>query len=310
MSTAALKRRTLRTWKYPAPNLRSVVIAALAAGGLAQLFGLLISNRNHGLLSFIPTDLRWTNLDLSQAPSVRQRRSTIFFNIFIPDDGSFSIVSEQLNQIAESYAGGYYQQGGNNSVSDAPLPTVHVYYLTLGADMLPESRMNNSSDLCGAYPHFQCHHLGHHTNGFEAITLEHMHGYCRTHPSERVVYLHNKGSFHPVPGLTDGWRQALTLGAIAKDCMEPPDDRCNVCGFMWYTVFATFVPGNMFTAKCEYVSKLLPPLVEFPISHRAAVGEGLLLRARRQLMSNVIPEDLERYGFGRHNAEHWIGTLW
>jgi hypothetical protein len=216
-------------------------------------------------------------------------------------------VSEQLQQVAGSYAGGYWE--GNNSSSNETLPTVHVYYLTVGpANALPDTRMNDSSDLCGAYPHFHCHHLGHHTNGSEHLALEHMHGYCRAHLSKRVVYLHNKGSFHDAPDLSEKWHRVLTKSATAKQCLEPPDDRCNVCGFMWDTV-ALFVPGNMFAAKCDYVASLLPPLVEYQAKHREAVGEGLLMLARRQLMSNSVREQPQLYGLGRHSETQSIGKF-
>jgi hypothetical protein len=316
------------------PPSSTVLFAALSMLGLSQFSGLFISFRNQGPVLFGATDYFWISSTSDSArpslaaanPSVRQKNTTIFFNIYIPDDTNtsaasddtvtpgeltdwaLSIVSEQLQQVAESYAGGYWE--GNNSTGNESLPTVHVYYLTVGpTNLLPETRMNNSSDLCGAYPHFYCHHLGHHTSGFEHLTLEHMHEYCRAHLSERVVYLHNKGSFHDIPGLSEKWRRVLTRGAIAQECLEPPDDRCNVCGFMWYTVVTLFVPGNMFAAKCDYVASLLPPLVEYQAKHREAVAEGLLLLARRQLMSNSVREQPQLYGLGRHSAEQWIGTF-
>jgi hypothetical protein len=289
------------------------LLAAVAAAGAAQLLRLPFALQNQSLDR---TGDSWSiqPSHVGVGPPVGHAKSTIFFNVFIPDarntrgvKRSFSIVSEQLQQIAESYAGGYYQKG-NNSLGDALLPTVHIYYLTVGpADLLPEPRMNNSTEFCGAYPHFQCHHLGHHKSGFEDLTLEHLRGYCLAHPSERVVYLHNKGSFHSYP-FNNRWRRVLTLGALAKDCVAPPVDRCDVCGFMWYTVFSVIVPGNMFAAKCDYVAKL-PPLVEFPAKHRAAVGEGLLLIARGQLLVNVFSDGISEYGLERYFAEHWIGTL-
>jgi hypothetical protein len=312
--------------RFRAPISKVALLASLAAIATIQFAGLLFSLQNQRLMSQLgTTNFQWIyatandsslSANVGVDPPVRQPNRTIFFNIYIPDDRdtggvktthSFHIVSEQLQQIASSYAGGFYRQG-NDSVSDSLLPKVIVYYLTVGpTDLLPESRMN-SSDFCGAYPHFRCHHLGHHTSGFEDLTLEHLHGYCRAHPSERVVYLHNKGSFHSLAFLTDKWRYVLTLASTAKECIEPPDDKCNVCGLMWYTVFAVMVPGNMFTAKCEYVAKLLSPREEFPSKHQMAVGEGLLLRTRRQLMSNIFGDRSDVYGFRRYLAEQWIGT--
>jgi hypothetical protein len=312
--------------RFRAPISKVALLASLAAIVTIQFAGLLFSLQNQMLTSqFGTANFQWIystandssrSTNASVEPLVRRANRTIFYNIYIPDDRdtggamtahSFHIVSEQLQQIATSYAGGFYLYG-NESVSD--LPEVHVYYLTVGpADILPESLMNNSSDFCGAYPHFRCHHLGHHTSGFEDLTLDHLHRYCGAHPSERVVYLHNKGSFHPVDHLSLRWRHILTLASTAKECIEPPDDKCNVCGLLWYTVFAVMVPGNMFTAKCEYVAKLLSPLEEFASKHQMAVGEGLLLRTRRHLVSNVFGDRSEVYGFDRYLAEQWIGTF-
>jgi hypothetical protein len=63
----------------------------------------------------------------------------------------------------------------------------------------------------------------------------------------------------------------------------------------------------MFAAKCEYVAKLLSPLGEFPAKQREAIGE-LLLRARRQLSSNLLHDQVDFFGLDRYNAEHWIGV--
>jgi hypothetical protein len=261
----------------------------------------------------VPTVLeinRTTELSMGS----RQMNMPIFYNVFIPDDtatGSegteraFRIVSDQLQQIAESYAGGHFRKG-DSSINVTLLPTVHIYYTTVGpTDLLPESRMS-TADFCGAYPHFRCSHLGHRTSGFESITLDHMHQYCRDHQSERVLYLHSKGSYHPSV-LNDNWRRVLTMASTAKECIEPPDDKCNVCGALFYTQFTTFIPGNMFTATCAYVSNLLAPLVEFPLKHKEAIGAALLLRTRRQVMTNLMSDRSDLFGLERYNAEHWIG---
>jgi hypothetical protein len=175
-----------------------------------------------------------------------------------------------------------------------------------------EAATNNSTagtfDFCGPYPSIECRQLGHLSNSDESFVLDQMHQYCQSHPAEHVVYLHSKGSYHPSP-LNENWRCALTMAATAKECIEPPNDQCDVCGALFYTQFTTFVPGNMFSAKCSYVLKLLSPLVDFPVKHREAVGEALMLRVRRQLTARVLFDHYDFYGLGRYNSEHWIGTL-
>jgi hypothetical protein len=244
------------------------------------------------------------------------RHTHVFYNIFMPDDRSTggngtnranNIVSEQLLQIAQSYVGGYYNNGAHTG-NATTLPSVTIHYTTIGpSDLLTETEMNDPSKFCGIYPNIHCRHLGHFTEGSEAYTLEQLRQHCVGHPSERVVYLHSKGSYHPHE-LNEGWRKALTFGATTKECVDPPDDKCNVCGVLFYTMFTTFVPGNMFAAKCDYVSKLLSPLDEFPAKQREVVGEALLLIARRQLTSNLLNDQVDFFGLDRYTAEHWIGT--
>jgi hypothetical protein len=248
----------------------------------------------------------------------RQATVPIFYNIFIPDDTlagganthrAHRIVAEQLRQVAQSYAGGYYDPADHtrHATNASVLPSVHLYYTTIGPkNWLTERRMRIATSFCGKLPHFVCKQLAHLTNGSESYTLDQMRQYCVAHPNDRVIYLHTKGSYHPNT-LNDAWRRALTLGATARECIEPPDDRCNVCGVLFYTQFTTFVPGNMFTAKCEYVSRLLSPLSDFPAKHEEAISEALLLRARRQLTSRLLEDRPDLYGLDRYNAEHWIG---
>jgi hypothetical protein len=253
----------------------------------------------------------------SASNTIEMRRHThVFYNIFVPDDLSnggrgteraYRIVTEQLLQTAQSYVGGYY---GSDAFSEngTNLPTVTVHYTTIGpTNLLTESEMNDPSKFCGLYPNFRCRHLGHFVNGSEAYTLDQLRKYCVGHQSDRVVYLHSKGSYHH-NRLNEGLRKALTFGATTKECVDPPDASCTVCGILFYTQFTTFVPGNMFAAKCDYVAKLLSPMDEFPKKHQEAIGDAMLLRIRRQLTSNLLNDQIDYYGLDRYNAEHWIGT--
>jgi hypothetical protein len=245
------------------------------------------------------------------------RNTHIFYNIFIPDDlatggkgtnRAYRIVSEQLLQIAQSYAGGYFNSESRSTNATTP-HRVTIHYTTIGpTNLLAESRMNHPSEFCGAYSNFKCHHLAHFTNGSESYTLEQLRQHCMAHSADRVVYLHSKGSYH-ANHKNEAWRKALTFGATAKECVNPPDDRCTVCGILFYTQFTNFIPGNMFSAKCDYVSKLLSPLDEFPKKQKEAAGEALLLRVRRQLTSNLLHDQVDFFGLDRYSPEHWIGMF-
>jgi hypothetical protein len=250
-------------------------------------------------------------------PESFSRNTHIFYNIFIPDDlatggkgtdRAYRIISEQLLQIAQSYVGGYFNSESRSTNATTP-HRVTIHYTTIGpTNLLTESRMNQPTEFCGAYSNFQCHHMAHFTNGSESYTLEQLRQHCVAHSADRVVYLHSKGSYH-ANYKNEAWRKALTFGATAKECVDPPDDRCTVCGILFYTQFTNFIPGNMFSAKCDYVSKLLSPLDEFPKKQKEAAGEALLLRVRRQLTSNLLPDQVDFFGLDRYSPEHWIGMF-
>jgi hypothetical protein len=149
--------------------------------------------------------------------------------------------------------------------------------------------------------------MGHHEEGSEVYTLERMRQYCIRNPHHRVTYLHSKGSYH-ASTLNDNWRKVLTAAALSKDCIDPPDRQCTVCSAMFFTQFTLFVPGNMFTASCGYVSKLLSPVDDFPNRHTEAIAEVLLLRLRRQITTFSLYDRKDYYGLDRYNAEHWIAS--
>ncbi|KAL7558017.1 hypothetical protein ACA910_005498 [Epithemia clementina (nom. ined.)] len=144
--------------------------------------------------------------------------------------------------------------------------------------------------------HWKCRHLAHYPKGgSESITLASLHQFCRRRPTNTakrttVTYLHNKGSFHDSDSQTY-WRQALTAAALHPQCLQPPSSRillqqqrqrqshnkkksrwqswwswwspppptCNVCGLLFEPTWTHFYPGNMWTANCDYVRKLVSP---------------------------------------------------
>ena len=97
-------------------------------------------------------------------------------------------------------------------------------------------------------------------NGGELDTLASLYTYCQKAeaPSNtRVVYIHNKGSFHSNPR-NDRWRRAMTDAVTSRMCLDPPNSRCNACGL---TFEATLLfPANFFAASCAYILQLLHPL--------------------------------------------------
>ncbi len=106
----------------------------------------------------------------------------------------------------------------------------------------------------------------HDEDGDEAQTLALLWQYCKDHPnpadeSAKVVYLHSKGSFHPMVK-NDRLRRFLTRGALSQECANlPSSDPCNVCSSRMSPLPHPHTSGNMWLAKCDYVQKLINPMM-------------------------------------------------
>ena len=100
--------------------------------------------------------------------------------------------------------------------------------------------------------------LRHNTTGSEMITLRSIYDYCHQNPNSKVVYLHSKGSYHPRPE-NEILRQFLTRGALSKDCSNIDPNTCNVCTSRFSPTPHPHNSGNMWTAHCSYINRLIPP---------------------------------------------------
>ena len=140
-------------------------------------------------------------------------------------------------------------------------------------------------------------------DGQENATLQELWSYCSsksTHPSEVVVYLHSKGSYHDTPAQA-GWREYLQAGALSQECRQMPGT-CNTCGSRMSPLPFAHLPGNMWAARCSYISKLIQPQL-----FQSAMAVVLGKRSKE-------PDDCPPpggladncYGVGRFSNEHWV----
>lgn len=222
---------------------------------------------------------------------------TIFYNIYIPPNNStaaadaVAIVTEQLQQVARSVA-------TRNEVI--------VHYVIIG-DPVPLLKGNMLNRLCQLlHKNLTCSLLDVYDSATEEVTLQRMHDFCNENPKYRVSYIHSKGSYHANVKNTH-WRRALTDAAVADGCINPPGDVCNLCGIQFFTQFTFFIPGNMFTAHCDYIRKLLP-FDEYKTKREEAVMNVLSLRLRNQLKAVLIWDQRDFYGLDRYSDEHWVGS--
>jgi hypothetical protein len=139
--------------------------------------------------------------------------------------------------------------------------------------------------------------LEHHTTASEHVTLHSLWDYCQSHPQDKVVYLHSKGSLR-VTRSNDRLRQLSTLGALSDECATHTDNIVsNLCSYRISPFPHPHVPGNMWLAHCSYVKNLLEPNI--------FQEQMNTVRQRLEVKPHVRPSFI---GNGRYSAEHWIHT--
>lgn len=98
----------------------------------------------------------------------------------------------------------------------------------------------------------------HYKQGNEDLTLHDLWSYCQTAPPSKVViYIHSKGSFHD-KAPNNHLRRYATAGALSEECRNMPD-QCNTCSSRMSPIPYPQSSGNMWAARCGYVSKLMDP---------------------------------------------------
>ena len=93
--------------------------------------------------------------------------------------------------------------------------------------------------------------LQHDDEGDESQTLGLLCQHCVENPSDTVVYLHSKGSFHAK-------EENNRLRRLSEECAHVPD-QCNICSSRFSPLPYPHTSGNMWVAKCVYVRKLINP---------------------------------------------------
>ena len=190
---------------------------------------------------------------------VRQRNINVFFNVY----ASSSDVAAR--QRAKHYV---------DEQMAMLLPEHQVFVRSIGAQI----RVENAT------------HVLHEDEGTEIGTLKLLWDHCQKkdlEDGETVVYLHNKGSFHPKKE-NDLLRKWLTRAALSRECSNMPSS-CNVCSYRMSPLPHPHTPGNMWAAKCEYIKQLIDP-TKF----------GAKMEQLYQTEENPM------IGTGRYAAEHWV----
>lgn len=165
--------------------------------------------------------------------------------------------------------------------------------------------------------------------GDESLTLQSLFEYCTNHHNSTVVYLHSKGSFNP-SWQQNTLRQVLMKAITSDECLNMNNDAnhslCNTCSTRFlYFPFPVYT-GNMWVAKCSYVSMLVPPnqfefrkteLIKSIRNHtkEMSVRKGWFMTNLDNFTSYKFPKRFSFWedrvswiGTGRYASEHWIGS--
>ena len=135
--------------------------------------------------------------------------------------------------------------------------------------------------------------LQHDEEGDEVETLELLWQHCNKYPSDKVVYIHSKGSFHFNED-NNRLRRFLTRGALSDECAQLPGT-CNVCSSRMSPMPHPHTSGNMWLARCDYVKKLPQP------------SKFADMMSRHMEEMHVVTQDCwPCFGLHRFSAEHWI----
>ncbi|KAL7537660.1 hypothetical protein ACHAXR_007985 [Thalassiosira sp. AJA248-18] len=239
----------------------------------------------------------------------------IFYNLFIPHENqensdianAINVTRDQMGQVSAALHRLEDPAGHRKSERKGV-----VFYNLIGNEAaLPPDKM---SDLCHQlHPRLDCQRIEHYRNATESVTLTSLHDFCHSDLATgmnrtRVSYLHSKGSFHDHEKQAP-WRRQLTNASLHPGCLYPPDDTCDVCGAQYYLLFASVFPGNMWTAKCSYIRKLLKPEEggEYIRRREAAVKQDLILQSEGIIENNLGHHQDVFYGLDRYQWEHWVG---
>jgi len=251
---------------------------------------------------FNPEEFRRKNIRLPPSGT----SIILFYNLFIPYESegakhAIGVITEQLGQVASSL---------QKMEQDKSKASAALFYNLIGNEAaFPQKNMKA---LCSKlHPRLSCEQIGYYETASESVTLQDIYDFCQNDAAAdaRITYIHSKGSYHQTE-INTNWRRALTDAVVHPDCLFPPDDQCNTCGAQFYTRFSTMYPGNMWTAKCSYVRKLLPPLEggEYDRKKKESVTKFLIYRLWGQLKSTLLEDRVDYFGLGRYRLEHWIGS--
>ena len=240
--------------------------------------------------------LVWLHKTIDSWDYSRGFQWAVFYNIYIPiaeEDikNAIGIVNEQINQIGVA--------------SRLINQTVTVYFNTIGnPNVLTERHMDT---ICRVENGITCRHLAHYEQAHEEVSLQALYDYCASSYYARVVYMHSKGSFHRDFQGQDRWRRHMMNATTSEMCLKPPNSTCDICGLLFQPLPAPHFTGNIWTAQCSYVQRLLPPK-SFAIRMNKLTNKFISYRHKHLLNTSFFNQAPNTMGRERYSMEYWLSS--
>lgn len=197
---------------------------------------------------------------------LRQHQNVVaFYNIFAEGPDFHGIVTNQVNTMKHS---GLLERLDK------------VFYATIGSGGatydIPDSKFT---------------HLSHREHGEEMHTLHMLYEFCHANPKAKVLYFHDKGSFHHTY-FNAKFCSVLNCFVLNPHCIDALDTH-DTCGWRISPIPRIHYSGNFWWARCQYVKSLIDPM--------SPVNNQTFLEVNKQFTSCLTTES-------RYFSEAWIGT--
>ena len=193
-----------------------------------------------------------------------------FFQTFEKDESLYKrVVAEQINHLESS--------GLMNMIQK-----LHLTYVGPRTTSFKIPTNGTNSEKIVVYKH---------TKGMEELSLKLLYDHCVRTPQDSVFYIHSKGTYHPHAN-NELLRRNLMKGVVSclhEDALSSSD----VCGWRATPIPYPRIAGNMWAARCSYVTRLRDPASYKQSMQRTSASK-----------KNVCKP--WTVGRGRESSQHWI----
>ncbi len=171
-----------------------------------------------------------------------------------------------------------------------------IYYITIGkkVKMMPQNLQDillRTKDKITRLPKFvQVRNTISSMN--ETLTLSYLYDFCQHNSDSKVLYFHDKGSYHQTAENTF-FRHFLDCYVLNPQCIDALNEGFDTCGWRLSPLPNPHYSGNFWWAKCSHVNRLVHPA-------------EMVLNSTFASLSQSFPHDIASKG--RYFPESWVGS--